>query len=81
MVLQRGNFISVPSFIPPSLETHYLKFFLIQTKKKMPPPISVEQGHVLTSEAKEMGFGHSEQARMLNNFIKRHLLPRGRLRE
>ena len=38
----------------------------------MPPPISVEQGHVLTSEAKEMGFAHSEQARMLNNFIKRH---------
>ena len=38
----------------------------------MPPPISVEQGHVLTSEAKEMAFAHSEQARMLNNFIKRH---------
>ena len=38
----------------------------------MPSPISVEQGHVLTSEAKEMGFAHSEQARMLNNFIKCH---------
>ena len=38
----------------------------------MLPPISVEQGHVLTTEAKEMGFAHSEQARMLNNFIKCH---------
>ena len=47
----------------------------------MPPPISVEQGHVLTSEATEMGFAHSEQARMLNNFHKTSLLPRGRLRE
>ena len=41
----------------------------------MPPPISVEQGHVLTSEAKEIGFAHSEQARMLNNvtFTERSL--------
>ena len=65
-------FLSLPPFIPHPLKTHHLKFLLIQTKKKMPPPMSTEEGHVLTSEAKEMGFTHSEQARMLNNFIKRH---------
>ena len=65
-------FLSPPSISLSPLKTDHLKYFLIQTRKKMPPPMSVEEGHVLTSEAREMEFTHSGQARMLNNLIKRH---------